>query len=112
MPKFVTRKWIKVNDLLNGQYYIKKNIKFETPMLRSNAYTVVKGRISVTSTDDNNIINKKLTVKNDAPFRSSRSKFSNIFTDNPEDLDIVMLMYLLEYIHILYSYIFIYIMLR
>ena len=51
-------------------------------MLRSNVYIVVKGRIGITSTDDNNIINKKLTFKNDAPFRSCISKFNNTFTDN------------------------------
>ena len=59
-----------------------ETIKFETPMLRSNVYIVVKGRIGITSTDDNNIINKKLTFKNDAPFRSCISKFNNTFRDN------------------------------
>ena len=34
-PKFVTRKWIDVNDLSGGQYSINKNIRFKTPMLRS-----------------------------------------------------------------------------
>ena len=36
MSKFVTRKWIKVNDLSGGKYSVKKNIRFTTPMLRSN----------------------------------------------------------------------------
>ena len=36
MSKFVTRKWIKVNDLSGGKYSVKKNIRFKTPMLRSN----------------------------------------------------------------------------
>ena len=35
LSKFVTRTWIEVNDLWNGQYSVNKNIKFETPMLRS-----------------------------------------------------------------------------
>ena len=49
VPKSVTRKWIEVNDSLNGQYFIDKNIRFKTPMLRSNlcdysnAYIVIKG---------------------------------------------------------------------
>ena len=41
---------------------------------------------------------KKLTFKNNAPFRSRTSKINNLFIDNAEDLDIVMPMYsLLEY---------------
>ena len=35
VSKIVTTKWIKVNDLLNVQYSTKKNIRFKTPMLRS-----------------------------------------------------------------------------
>ena len=47
--KFVRKKWVEVNDLLNGQYSVNKNIMFKTSMLRSdlrdysNAYIVVKG---------------------------------------------------------------------
>ena len=36
MSKFVKRKWIKVNDLSGGKYSVKKNIRFKTPMPRSN----------------------------------------------------------------------------
>ena len=35
----------------------------------SDAYIVVKGRISVTDTNNANKRDKKLTFKNDAPFR-------------------------------------------
>ena len=64
----------------------------------SDAYIVVKGRISVRGTNDANKRNKKLTFKNNAPFRSCISKINNTFIDNAEDLDIVMPMYnLLEY---------------
>ena len=64
----------------------------------SDAYIVVKGIISVRGTNANNRINKKLTFKNNAPFRSCISKINNTFIDNAEDLDIVMPMYnLLEY---------------
>ena len=42
--------------------------------------------------------NKKLTFKNNAPFRSCITKTNNIFIDNAEDLDIVIPMYnLLEH---------------
>ena len=61
-------------------------------------HIVVKGRISVTGTNNANRRNKKLTFKNNAPFRSCISKINNTFVDNGEDLDIVMSMYnLLEY---------------
>ena len=35
VSKFVTRKWIEVNDLSGGQYSVNKNIRFKAPMLRS-----------------------------------------------------------------------------
>ena len=34
VPKFLTRKWIEVNDLSGGQYSVDKNVRFKTPMLR------------------------------------------------------------------------------
>ena len=34
VSKFVTRKYIKIN-LLNGQYSVNKNVRFKTPILRS-----------------------------------------------------------------------------
>ena len=74
VSKFVTRKWIEVNDLSSGQYSVNENIRFKTSMLRSDlcdysdAYIVVKGRISVTGTNNANRRNKKLTFKNNAPF--------------------------------------------
>ena len=73
-------------------------------MLRSDlgdysfAYTIVKGRVSIRGANDGNKRNKKLTFKNNAPFRSCILKINNIFTDNVEDFDIVMPRYnLLEY---------------
>ena len=64
----------------------------------SNAYILVKGRISVRSTNDANKRNKKSNFKNNASFRSCISKINNTFISNPEDLDIVIPTYnLLEY---------------
>ena len=71
----MTRKWIKVNDLSGGQYSVNKNIIFQTAMLRSDlcdysdAYFVVKRRITVDDTNSINRRNKKLTLKNIDPFR-------------------------------------------
>ena len=35
VSKFVTGKWVEVNDLSNGLDSVDKNIRFKTPMLRS-----------------------------------------------------------------------------
>ena len=59
----------------------------------SDAYIVVKGIISATGTNANNRRNKRLTFKNNVSFRSCILKINNTFTDNSEDLDIVMPMY-------------------
>ena len=55
----------------------------------------MKGRISVASTNNANKTNKKLTFKNNSPFRSCISKINSSFIDIAEDLDIIMLMYYL-----------------
>ena len=74
-------------------------MRFKTSMLRSDlcdysdAYIVVTKRISVTGTNANNRRNKKLTFKNNNPFRSCISKINNTLLDNAEYLDIVMAMY-------------------
>ena len=63
----------------------------------SDAYTFVKGEITVTE-PNNDAYDKKLAFKNNAPVISCISKINNTLIDNAEDLDIVMLMYnLLEY---------------
>ena len=35
MPRFITRKWIEVHDQSGGVYSINKQIRFKTPMLKS-----------------------------------------------------------------------------
>ena len=51
IAKIVTRKWIEENDLSNGQFPLTKNMRFKTPMLRSDLcnysddYIVVKGYV-------------------------------------------------------------------
>ena len=77
--------------LSSGQYSVSKN-EFKTPMLRADlcdytdAYIVVKGRISVTWNNNASKRNKKLIFKNNAPFRWCKSKINAIFIDNAEDL--------------------------
>ena len=78
VSKFVTKKWVEVNDLSSGQYSTSQNIRFKNSMLRSNlcdysdAYAVV---------NDANRVNKKLTFKNNVPFRTSIWKINNTFLD-------------------------------
>ena len=79
----VAKKWIEVNDLktiLNGQYSVNKNIRFKTPILRSNlydysdAYIATKRRITITRTADDNRRNEKLTFKNNVSFNHAYKK--------------------------------------
>ena len=63
----------------------------------SDAYIVVKGKITVTN-PNNNAYDNKLELENNVPFTTCISKINNTLIDNAEDLDIVMPMYnLLEY---------------
>ena len=101
--RLITKKWIEVHDQSGETYTTNKQIRFKTSMLRSDLcdysdeYIVVKAKIIVTN-PNNNAYDKKLALKNNAPFLSCISKINNTFTDNAEDLDIVMSMYnLLEY---------------
>ena len=110
LSKFVTRKYIKFNSLSNA-YNENKSIRFKTPMLRSNlcdyfdAYTLVKGTITVTAPGANNNANNKrdkknrpLILKNNAPFVSCITRINGELIEDADDLDIVMPMYnLLEY---------------
>ena len=89
-------------------YNVGKQIRFKTPMLRSDlcdysdAYILVKGTIAVTkganNAANNNACDKKLALKNNAPFISCISKINGELVENAEDLDIVIPAYnLLEY---------------
>ena len=64
----------------------------------SDVYIALKGIITIIGTNNANRGNKKLTFKNNAPFRSCILKIINTFIDKTEDLDIFMSMYnMLEY---------------
>ena len=94
VSKSLTTQWIKVNDLLGGQYSVNKNIRFK--IIRSDVFDyrdasiVVKGEVTVERLNDANKKNKHLIFKNNIPFKSCISKTSNIFIDNAEDLDIAI----------------------
>ena len=64
----------------------------------SDAYVWVKGTITVTDPNNNANFDRRLTLKNNAPFISCISKINGELVENAEDLDIVIPMYnLLEY---------------
>ena len=104
--RFITKKWVKVYDQsgrTDDRYKPNKQIKFKTSVLRSDlcyyseAYIVVKGKITVTR-PGSIMYDKKLALKNNALFTSCISKTNNTLIDNAEDLGIVMPMYnLLEH---------------
>ena len=122
LPKFVTKKWVKVYDQSEKNYDVNKEIRIKTAMLRSDlcdfsdAYIVVKGTITVTkktftandfdapnntvdnatatnTSNDDAFGEKELIFKNNAPFMICVSKINGVKIDNAEDVDVVMLMY-------------------
>ena len=106
--KFRTRILVEINDDIRRAHSPNKQIRFKTAMLRSSlcdysdAYIIVKGNITVNSTEaadaDANNTNKKVMFKNCAPFTNCISKINNTQIDNVEYIYIVMPMYnLIEY---------------
>ena len=117
LPKFVTKKWIELNDQSEKSYNPNKEIRIKTSMLRSglcdfsDAYIVVKGNITVnkkaftaddfeapnntvanataSNTSNNNAIGeKKLFFINNAPFINCISKiYKNITNLSDEELN-------------------------
>ena len=100
LSKFVTRKYVRVNSLLDT-YNENKSIRFKTPMLRSNlcdysdAYILVKSTITVNGVlngAENDITrrNRPLTLKNNAPFVSCITRINGELIEDTDDIDIVM----------------------
>ena len=62
----------------------------------SDAYIIVKDRITTTRAGDNTAakwaykVNKGIMFKNCAPFTNSKSEINNIETDSAKDIDLVM----------------------
>ena len=104
VPRFITKKWIDVQIQSGNTYNTSKPIRFKTSMLRSDlcdysdAYVRVKGTINVTNPNNYANFDRRLTLKNNAPFISCVSKINGELVENAEDLYIAMPMYnLLEY---------------
>ena len=119
LPNFVTKKWVEVYDQSEGNYNVSKEIRIKTSMLRSDlcdfsdAYIVVKGTITVTkktftandfeapnntaanatatkTANDYAFGEKKLVLKNNAPFINCISKINCVKVDNAEDLKMML----------------------
>ena len=104
VPRFITRKWIEVQSQSGNTYNTSKPIRFKTSMLRSDlcdysdVYLWVKGTITVTDPNNNANFDRRLTLKNNAPFISCVSKINGELVQKAEDLHIVIPRYnLLEY---------------
>ena len=108
--KLKTKNWVELNDESRGKYDVNCQIKFKTTMLKSSlcdysdAYVLVKGKITVTGAGDDAAArqaderNKGVAFKNCAPFTNCISEINNTQIDDCKDIDIVMPLYnLLEY---------------
>ena len=95
LPKFNTRKYNEIFDQSGETYNVNKGIRFKTPQLRldlcdwKDAYIVVTGKITVTNRN-NNAYDKKLSLKNSAPFFSCITRINEQLIEDAQDLDIVM----------------------
>ena len=102
LPRYLTKKWVEVYDQSDGTYNVNNDIRFKTPMLRSdlcgynNAYIIVTSKINVTD-PNNNAYDKKLALKNNAQFFNCILKIHNTLIEDADDLDIIMPMYNLLY---------------
>ena len=105
LSKFRTKNWTEINGQSRGFSNTNSDIRFKTTMLKpslcdySDAYILVKGRISITGARD--VIaarkaderNKDVIFKSCAPFINCKSEINNTKLYNARDIDIVMPMY-------------------
>ena len=108
--KFKTNNWVEINDESRGTYNVNSQVKCKTKMLKSSlcdysdAYILVKGKITITGAGDDASARQAderdigVAFKNCAPFTTCIGEIKNTQTDKAEDIDIVMQMCnLIEY---------------
>ena len=100
--KFRTKNWVEVNDESRGTFNVNNQIKFKTTMLRSSlcdysdAYILVRGKITITGAGDNAAA--KHVDERDKSVANNHNTINNAQIDNAKDIDIVMPMYnIIEY---------------
>ena len=98
LSKFKTKNWIQINDQSRGVYNAKSDIKFKTAMPKSSlcdysdAYILVKGRITVTEAEADAAArqaderNKGAMFKNCASFVNCKREINNTEIDNAKDI--------------------------
>ena len=92
--KFKTKNWVEINNESWGKYNDNSEIKFKTSMLKSSlcdysdAYILVKGKITITGAGDDGVV-----FKNCAPFTNCTSEINNTQIDNCKDIFIIMPIY-------------------
>ena len=92
--KFRTKNWTEINDQSRGVYNTNSDIRFKTTMLKSSlcdysdAYILVKGRITITGAGDD-VAKRQADVKNCSPFINCKSEINNI-VDSAKDIDIII----------------------
>ena len=103
--KFRTKNWVEINDESRGTYNDDKQIRFKTTMLKSSlcdysdAYILVKGKITITGEGDTVALrqaderDKGVAFTNCAPFIACKNNINNVEIDNCQNIDIVMPMY-------------------
>ena len=76
VPRFITKKWIKVHDQ-SENYDTNKQVRFKTPMLRSDLCDYSDAYIVTVSTGerDRDEMDRGFALNNNAPFISCISKF-------------------------------------
>ena len=104
IPKFTTIKGREIFDQSNGSYNENKYIRFKRNQLRNDlcdfnsGYIVVTGKIIAANPgNDGNQYNRKVSLKNSAPFFNCIPKINSKLIKDAQDLDIVMPMYNLLY---------------
>ena len=102
--KFRTNNWVEINDESRGTYNVNSQIKFKTTMLKcsscdySNAYILVKGKITITGAGDDAAARQaderdKVVAFKNATFTNCISEKNNTQIYNAKDIDIVMPVY-------------------
>ena len=88
--KFKTKNWVEINDESRGTHNVNSQIKFKTIMLKSSlrdysdAYILVKGKITITEAGDDAAARKAVerdkvvAFKNHAPFTTCISNINNV----------------------------------
>ena len=103
--KFRTKNWVEISYESRGTYNLNSQIKFKTTMLKSSfsdysdAYILVKGKITITGAGADAAArqaderDKGAAFKNCAPFINCISEINTTHAHNTKDIDIVIPMY-------------------